>query len=692
MDTSLPEETISEILSLALHVPDDMFSDTSLVSPFAKFSVSASSILLVNKTWLRIATPLLLETVIIRSKPQANALATALKGKQNLGRFVKKLRLEGGFGKYMQSILQQTPNITDLFLSAMLWAADNVSWLVLGLPLLNPRRLILLDPPDQYRSNSSISQLFLGIAESMEKWVNLTTLELPVLPHGKDRQPFKHAICSSKTLQLVSLTLRHSVDDLDYDILNEMADNPSLKAIEIHNKIKDAEVIIDAEATKPRLRSLMRIINHCAVTSEAAMEENSANNVTPLQKNAVFCPMSSASQSVVDLIWKRILFFAMFAVAERPSDADSLQPPKTNSDRLNILLVSKTFKRLGLPYLYGYPVFSDEISLQQFSDRLYQDHTAGPHVRELEIYRFKVNKRRKPQPLLDLIPLFCRTPTLTRLIGNGIQMSWSTFNTLAHTAGNTLVEFRGFVIESDPGTKQLSPMPFNKLRTLQSLTWEAQKMFVPRYVHNWGPVDALPSLTFLHVKSPGLLSALSDMGLPALRSVVLDAGAYESTEFLGIHGNKISELEIHHDFNTGDKVSVFFLCHALSHVTLHWTCNKSIERDSKNTPVLTLPEQHLSLTKLVVQKDIQGKSLTTDLEEWRDFFAAMKCEEFPALREVQILYGHFKWPTTEHAISKSPWVKWAERLLEKNIKLTNPEGVHWRPRFKGPRRGNRAQS
>ncbi|KAF7359008.1 hypothetical protein MSAN_01241500 [Mycena sanguinolenta] len=433
---------------------------------------------------------------------------------------------------------------------------------------------------------------------------------------------------------------------------------------------------------------------HSPVTSESEIEKNSTNTSASPQANAAFCPMSSAPQSVFDFIWKRIIFFAMFAVAESPSGAThSFQLPNTNSDRLNILFVSKTFKRLALPYLYGYPVFSNDISLQQFSDRLSQDPTAGPHVYEMEIYRGKVNKRRKPQPLPDLIPIFCRTPALTRLIGNGIPMSWNTFNTLAQTAGTTLVEFRGFNIESEPGTKQLSPTIFSELRTLQSLTWQAHNVLILRYRHNSGSVDALPSLKFLHVKSPGLMPALSDMKLPALRSVVLEAGVYECTEFLRIHGPKISELEIHHDFNTWDKVSVFFLCPALSHVTLHWTCNKSMEHDaSKDTPALTWPEKHLSLTKLVVQKDIQGKSLTTDLEEWRDFFVAMKCEEFPALREVQVLYGHFKWPTTEHGISKSPWVKWAERLLEKNIKLTNAEGVHWRPRFKGPRRGSRAQT
>jgi hypothetical protein len=33
-------------------------------------------------------------------------------------------------------------------------------------------------------------------------------------------------------------------------------------------------------------------------------------------------------------------------------------------------------------------------------------------------------------------------------------------------------------------------------------------------------------------------------------------------------------------------------------------------------------------------------------------------------------------------ISRSPWVRWAESLLERNIQLVGEEGIHWRPRLK----------
>ncbi|KAJ7149238.1 hypothetical protein C8R43DRAFT_1236573 [Mycena crocata] len=99
-----------------------MFSDTSPISPFAvpNRSSSISSHLLVCKSWLRVATPLLYAVVIIRTSPQASALQTALQSAPELGPFVKKLRIEGVFGKKrMHELLKQTPNVTDLFLSLL---------------------------------------------------------------------------------------------------------------------------------------------------------------------------------------------------------------------------------------------------------------------------------------------------------------------------------------------------------------------------------------------------------------------------------------------------------------------------------------------------------------------------------------------------------------------------------------------
>ncbi|KAG5717629.1 hypothetical protein E4T56_gene3772, partial [Termitomyces sp. T112] len=50
-------------------------------------------------------------------------------------------------------------------------------------------------------------------------------------------------------------------------------------------------------------------------------------------------------------------------------------------------------------------------------------------------------------------------------------------------------------------------------------------------------------------------------------------------------------------------------------------------------------------------------------------------QDFPALDEIQVMFC--QWPTTEHDIRRGPrsnWVKWSERLMQWNVKLTDENG------------------
>ncbi|KAJ7259762.1 hypothetical protein C8J57DRAFT_987859, partial [Mycena rebaudengoi] len=68
-------------------------------------------------SWLRVSTPLPYYVVVLLSKAQAAALAAALKLNPDLGRSIKKLRVERGYGASMHPILKDTPNVTDLVLA-----------------------------------------------------------------------------------------------------------------------------------------------------------------------------------------------------------------------------------------------------------------------------------------------------------------------------------------------------------------------------------------------------------------------------------------------------------------------------------------------------------------------------------------------------------------------------------------------
>jgi hypothetical protein len=173
--SKFPDELLHEILSPVLSVPDDKFSSTNERSPFSISNLTGSSatMLLVCKRWLRVAYPLLYHTVVIRSSGQAHALADSLNANLTLGRHVKKLRLEGGYGAALHKILTLASNITVLYLSLNIWSDDSVSGLCRSLTAINPSRVFLQDSSYHPKVNAKARQLLLKLCECIPVWSNL---------------------------------------------------------------------------------------------------------------------------------------------------------------------------------------------------------------------------------------------------------------------------------------------------------------------------------------------------------------------------------------------------------------------------------------------------------------------------------------------------------------------------------------
>jgi hypothetical protein len=172
----LPNELIREILFAVLDVPDEMFRDVSLTSPFWRPShISTSSVLGVCKKWMNIAMPLLYRVVVIRSKAQAYALERTLRQRNGLGTHVKKLRVEGGYGAPMHKIIISAPNITCLCLSLDIRSSDNVKGLCSSLSFTNPSCLVVLTPRD-HRANALLRELAATLGRCFGGWTNLVSL------------------------------------------------------------------------------------------------------------------------------------------------------------------------------------------------------------------------------------------------------------------------------------------------------------------------------------------------------------------------------------------------------------------------------------------------------------------------------------------------------------------------------------
>ncbi|KAJ7146989.1 hypothetical protein C8R44DRAFT_864686 [Mycena epipterygia] len=688
MSDRLPDELISEILSPALKVPEHMFSNTSPKSPFASLSVlSKSSALLVCKSWLRVATPLLYAVVIIRSKAQAHAFQATLRSTPDLGRFVKKLRVEGGFGTLMHRILQNTPNVTDILLSLQIHSSDSSSGLVLGLPLINPTRLIIFDNTDNLLKNKAVLQLMRALETCVAKWSNLNTIHFPYKSRIAARESFCTALATRSIVKTLSFPIHHSSF---LPFLVKIAQTPSLKAIEIRPDSTHKQTSL-LTSTDPRLDQLLRWGNTPTNTKSLAL--------VPIDSS--FRPLASTPQPTADRIWSRILFFAMLSLGQHPQSTPSLNLPdtKTNSGRLQFLLVSKLFLRLALPYLYRYPVFIYGHNFSLFSHALTSRPTLGRHVWQLVLWPDQ-DRRSQFFALIitsratgSIASIFPHTSNLTHLIASNNSISWSEFITLAKTAGSTLQEFTGFYLTSKKKTlsKALakdttlqSPAVFSRFTALRSFIWDSGiRVGAPPFFSavDEATVAALSTLEFLGMETSDALSVFSRMHLPSLNHAALANRTDWDPGFLRTHGSKITVLEV--EKATIGTESVFQLCPNISTLTCRVNAGHGYDFGCAR-----LPDgfQQTFLTKIVVKKDPMYYSKGKDKEEmdWVGFFRALDTSHLPALREVSI--PSFEWPTTDHTIAKSMWVEWAEILLARGIKLTDVAGMEWRPRLKASRR------
>ncbi|KAH6911750.1 hypothetical protein BKA70DRAFT_1099048 [Coprinopsis sp. MPI-PUGE-AT-0042] len=222
--TTLPDEIVKEILSPVLEVPDKAFANTSLTTnPFAGYELTSSTVLEVCKAWLRVATPLLYETVILRSKAQAQALALALRGNPDLGPFVKKVRIEGGYGSHIVEIFKWCPALNDLWISAALWSNESIAGYAKAFRSINPQRLIVVD--DLHEKNSKIRKaMYEGLGEAvLAVWLRLVCLML-------DRaQPLVSALLRGKS-KIEVLGLRSSLAEASGMVLDFLS-MPTLKRI-----------------------------------------------------------------------------------------------------------------------------------------------------------------------------------------------------------------------------------------------------------------------------------------------------------------------------------------------------------------------------------------------------------------------------------------------------------------------------
>ncbi|KAJ6469683.1 hypothetical protein DFH09DRAFT_1478484 [Mycena vulgaris] len=246
----LPEEILCEILSpalkLYLHSPR-----TILLLP--------PKYLLVCKDWLRVATPLLYHVVVLRSKAQANALEKVLHRNPELGRYLKKLRVEGGYGTAMLTILKAAPNVTDLFISLSIWSSDATGGLCKGFPLINPHRVIVLDHwTPKPLINKNLAALTETLLSCIRMWIDL---KIFTFPYGSSAN--SSAVWRERAQNLVkNLAQAQTVHNIQLscifwtipELISQLSDIPSFRLIQFKKPLDDD--VVDTKLNSiPKLKN-----------------------------------------------------------------------------------------------------------------------------------------------------------------------------------------------------------------------------------------------------------------------------------------------------------------------------------------------------------------------------------------------------------------------------------------------------
>ncbi|KAK7049031.1 F-box domain-containing protein [Favolaschia claudopus] len=659
----LPDEIILEILSPALKVPDKAFSDSSSISPFATYCASSSVFLLVCKDWLRVATPLLYKVVVLRSKAQANVLEEVLRVNPQLGQFIKKLRVEGGYGAAMQTILEAAASsLQDIFLSLAIRSSDSTVGLCKGLPRINPKRVIISDPRTQNPlKNKNLDSLLKAIYCGLQTW-DIQTINLP---YGQEDgassvranrvEGFVKVIAQSTSIHTIQLSAL--LEDAPH-FVRRLTKLPSLETIDFTANLNDGvKSLIDAV---PELKALAHLEDQSV---PAKFDVEAAASLNPN-----FVPLSSALEATRNAIWCRIFFFVLDVEERRNPSFDNRFTRKKKPSRVPILCVSKLFNQLALPYVYDSLRLCSSSRTQLVVDQLQQRKYLGSWIHSIFVSGYLGDSA-------HMIAILSQATNL-RFFDYGAfnpayALPMNAFNLLAKMAGASLIG-----LEAKLDFSFSSPDIFKAFSQLHILAIHIDN---PEYRF---PTIATSSMDTALTPSHDLLHTLHIIGwamfslnvfkyssLASLHTLILPLIFHEHCmdpfiAFMRIHGARLRHLVVPSDMERCESMPTPMLELCPNLIDLRFHEDYSIAHTTIKTP-------HASLIKIIAAT-LPPKT------------SRLNVEMFPSLQQIEL--KRFGWPTNEYDIKNCGSVAIAEALLaERGIKVIDSAGKDWVPRLKKKR-------
>ncbi|KAK7063564.1 F-box domain-containing protein [Favolaschia claudopus] len=608
-DHSLPDELIFEILTPALKVSEETFS-----------------------------TPLLYNVVVVRSKAQAKALSIALSGNKQLGLFIKKLRVEGGFGTPMHAVLKCSPNISDLFLSFDIFSSDNTSGLCKGLPLINPTRLIIWTSSHKTLENKMLLQLLQSLSDAIAKWIIwceptslLRIFDCPFASNGRLAQKLVPPIVKAKRLDTLTIQSAHCISWA----YSQFKDCP-LKAIHIRRPVS-------MFLTHRCMPVLIQSLAHRDFWDVPA-EPPELPLITP-SLDLSFVPLDTAPSAVKNHIWTRVIEFAMLLAADhsRTPYGDKVAP------RLGLLLVSKLFYD-DLSFI-KHIAFRVPAQINKFAHILSQSPVIAQYVRSINlgtaIYFYGSDIVQDDSSSLTSILSQVSALVWFGDVASGYTPSifWDAFAAMAKCSGRTLREC-SVSIRTAEGIH--SATIFDDMTALRVLHWYSRLIYT-----DIGSADV--------------------EGLTSIRRVKFSDDHSSTKDFLVMHGSKLTELELpipHLDRLRPTKI--FDLCSNLNSITFFADDSADNPPSVQDLYSAQIAHPLVKITFNMFWYKEKKQVISAGTLSFRNLNPNVPQPARPTC----------SWPTNEREIAKSLLVRWSEFLRPRGIALTNKTGLKWRPRLK----------
>lgn len=631
------------------------------------------------------------------------------------------LRVEGGFGKALETIISAAPKIQDLYLTFSISSSDNVQGLCNSLPSTNPRRLIVHESAEclsggkHALDNAKTRDLTATVCACIRKnWTNLRVCHIP--DEGGTQATINRVNALSAALRhasnLETVVIPYApMSHITHNILEGFAANPNLKTVRLlatHDEVAGTYFFTFLN----RMPHIDKLIMYQEPPPQDALKKQNAKDISRVLTNSYVC-LAASPRVVRAHIWSRVLALAMDADndgchIERTRQMRSKAKPSRG--RLHFLLICKELYELALPLLYRSPAVDTFDGLQSLSNRLSEQPSLGCEIRVLVLNRcitdnfWPLLEEESDHDVSDVHPLvkniLSKTPNLQQLVTNRralfdrapFLMDWSVWETLTNVPGASLKTLSGFQVKGE-GKKTLSI--FNNLTAIRSLEWFDRTVF--RRGNAVSPT-CLSLLEELRLKEydDSLLSQLTRISLPSLRIAAFADYQFGKTPqslrpFLAKHGSKLQRLE----FLSGclNIASLFNLCPNVTEFLVDMDVASSVSSADITVLLSHLHDgESAKLRKIIIECSTSSFRVYDDVAStgagasqvfgiWGSFFDSLDLSSLPALEEIQIMRS--LWPSNQRAYAKNPWIKWDADLRKQwNVALLDAKGKGWTARIK----------